>query len=38
MATKAGVPQKDGSGKGNQLNKGHGGCAKPKGGGKGSNR
>jgi len=34
MATK-GTPKKDGSGKGTRQNKGRGGCAVPKKGGKG---
>lgn len=37
MATKD-APKKDGSGGGKQTNAGRGGCSKPAGGGKGSNK
>ena len=34
VSNKAGVPKRDGSGKGNRANAGRGGCAVPRGGGK----
>jgi len=34
ISSKAGVPKRDGSGKGNRANAGRGGCAVPRGGGK----
>ena len=38
MASKAGVPKRDGSGRGNRSNAGRGGCKTPRKTGQGRNR